>query len=295
MSVNPISASLITRTSHKLKDRLIWVVEKLLTRLIISSPSPFLNSLVNASKRDKPVGLKSLISDAVIEIFSNTENSHSDVLKLGQSVGGQIVFGQEGEDILLTRVFGNKTNGFFVDVGAHHPTRFSNTYMLSLNGWSGINIDANQHSINQFELTRSRDINICRSIGVNDVSRKYFCFAESALNTFDEEIAQMYVRNGHKIDRIESLKTTGLGVLLDANVKPGILIDLLNIDVEGLELEVIRSNDWSKYAPVVVVVEILNVTVEQAIEHEVTRTIQTYGYVLSSKLFNSCIYVKSNA
>ena len=283
-------------TSPKcLKSSILLMIERILQRLIVAHPTFFLRTLIEASKSTGSGPLNVSISDAVIEIFSNRENSHSDVLKLGQSVGGQIVFGQEGEDILLTRVFGNKTNGFFVDVGAHHPTRFSNTYMLSLNGWSGINIDANQHSINQFELTRSRDINICSSIGVNDVSRKYFCFAESALNTFDEEIAQMYVRNGHKIDRIESLKTTGLGVLLDANVKPGTFIDLLNIDVEGLELEVIRSNDWSKYAPVVVVVEILNVTVEQAIEHEVTRTIQTYGYVLSSKLFNSCIYVKSNA
>ena len=283
-------------TSPKcLKSSIMLMIERILQRLIVAHPTFFLRTLIEASKSTGSGPLNVSISDAVIEIFSNRENSHSDVLKLGQSVGGQIVFGQEGEDILLTRVFGNKTNGFFVDVGAHHPTRFSNTYMLSLNGWSGINIDANQHSINQFELTRSRDINICSSIGVNDVSRKYFCFAESALNTFDEEIAQMYVRNGHKIDRIESLKTTGLGVLLDANVKPGTLIDLLNIDVEGLELEVIRSNDWSKYAPVVVVVEILNATVEQAIEHEVTRTIQTYGYVLSSKLFNSCIYVKSNA
>ena len=283
-------------TSPKcLKSSIMLMIERILQRLIVAHPTFFLRTLIEASKSTGSGPLNVSISDAVIEIFSNRENSHSDVLKLGQSVGGQIVFGQEGEDILLTRVFGNKTNGFFVDVGAHHPTRFSNTYMLSLNGWSGINIDANQHSINQFELTRSRDINICSSIGVNDVSRKYFCFAESALNTFDEEIAQMYVRNGHKIDRIESLKTTGLGVLLDANVKPGTFIDLLNIDVEGLELEVIRSNDWSKYAPVVVVVEILNVTVEQAIEHEVTRTIQTYGYVLSSKLFNSCIYVKSNA
>lgn len=278
-----------------LKSSIMLMIERILQRLIVAHPTFFLRNLIEATKSTGSGPLNTSISDAVIEIFSNRENSYSDVLKLGQSVGGQIVFGQEGEDILLTRVFGNKTNGFFVDVGAHHPTRFSNTYMLSLNGWSGINIDANQHSIDQFELTRSRDINICSSIGSNAESRKYFCFAESALNTFDEEIAQMYVRNGHKIDRIESLKTTKLGVLLDANVKPGTLIDLLNIDVEGLELEVIGSNDWSKYAPVVVVVEILNVTVAQAIEHEVTKAIQTYGYVLSSKLFNSCIYVKSNA
>ena len=168
------------------------MIERILQRLIVAHPTFFLRTLIEASKSTGSGPLNVSISDAVIEIFSNRENSHSDVLKLGQSVGGQIVFGQEGEDILLTRIFGNKAYGFFVDIGAHHPTRFSNTYMLSLNGWSGINIDANQHSINQFELTRSRDINICSSIGVNDVSRKYFCFAESALNTFDEEIAQMY-------------------------------------------------------------------------------------------------------
>jgi hypothetical protein len=282
----------IARRHSKLS--IVLLIERFLQRLIVGHPTYFLRTLIEASKGKGSEQLNASISDAVIEIFSNRENSHSDVLKLGQSVGGQIVFGQEGEDILLTRIFGNKANGFFVDIGAHHPTRFSNTYMLSLNGWSGINIDANQHSINQFELTRSRDINICSSIGEIDELRKYFCFAESALNTFDEEIAQMYVRSGYELDRIEWLNTTKLKVLLDANVKPGTAIDLLNIDVEGLELEVIRSNDWRKYAPVVVVVEILNVTVEQAIEHEVTKTIQSYGYVLSSKLFNSCIYVKSN-
>ena len=47
-------------------------------------------------------------------------------------------FSQNGEDLILNRLFENKTNGFFVDIGAHHPVRFSNTYLFYLNGWSGI-------------------------------------------------------------------------------------------------------------------------------------------------------------
>ncbi len=38
-----------------------------------------------------------------------------------------IYYSQEGEDILLRRIFGDQTTGFYVDVGAHHPKRFSNT------------------------------------------------------------------------------------------------------------------------------------------------------------------------
>ena len=109
------------------KSSIMLLIERFLQRLIVAHPTFFLRTLIEASKGTGSEPLNVSISDAVIEIFSNRENSHSDLMKLGQSVGGQIVFGQEGEDIFLTRVFGNKANGFFVDVGAHHPTRFSNT------------------------------------------------------------------------------------------------------------------------------------------------------------------------
>ena len=56
--------------------------------------------------------------------------------------GIQYSFSQEGEDLVLARIFEGKKNGFYVDIGAHHPTRFSNTHYFYRRGWSGINIDA---------------------------------------------------------------------------------------------------------------------------------------------------------
>lgn len=69
-------------------------------------------------------------------------------------------YSQEGEDLLLSRIFGDKKDGFYIDVGAHHPFRFSNTYLLYKRGWRGINIDAMPGSMKLFNRFRPRDINI---------------------------------------------------------------------------------------------------------------------------------------
>ncbi|MDX9799068.1 MAG: hypothetical protein RBT05_09445 [Bacteroidales bacterium] len=73
---------------------------------------------------------------------------------------GSISFSQEGEDMLLSKLFELNEKGFFVDIGAHHPIRFSNTYKLYLKGWRGINIDAMPNSMDLFKKYRSEDINL---------------------------------------------------------------------------------------------------------------------------------------
>jgi len=59
-------------------------------------------------------------------------------------------YAQEGEDIILGRIFATKPTGFFVDVGAHHPMRFSNPYYFYKQGWCGINIEPNPDSLSLF-------------------------------------------------------------------------------------------------------------------------------------------------
>lgn len=39
-------------------------------------------------------------------------------------------YAQEGEDLVVNRLLEGKKDGFYVDVGAHHPYRFSNTYFF---------------------------------------------------------------------------------------------------------------------------------------------------------------------
>jgi hypothetical protein len=55
----------------------------------------------------------------------------------GRFVHGRLTYGQEGEDLILEKLFEGQKTGFFVDVGAHHPFRFSNTQLLYEWGWRG--------------------------------------------------------------------------------------------------------------------------------------------------------------
>ncbi|ETD27688.1 hypothetical protein [Helicobacter canis] len=73
----------------------------------------------------------------------------------------------EGEDRIVRALLWQKHDkGFYVDVGAHHPFRFSNTYLFYTQGWSGINIDATPGSMKAFNKYRPRDINLEVGVGM---------------------------------------------------------------------------------------------------------------------------------
>src|SRR5690606_32490082 len=105
-------------------------------------------------------------------------------------------FSQEGEDRILARMFeaSPKTQGIYVDIGAHHPFRFSNTFLFYQRGWSGLNVDAMPGSMRLFREFRPRDRN--RETGVAEVECRlgYHIFSEPALNTFSYELAESYER-----------------------------------------------------------------------------------------------------
>ena len=65
----------------------------------------------------------------------------------------------DGEDLQIKKYFGNKKNGFYVDVGAYHPIQRNNTVLLHQMGWEGINIDVSNFSIKLFNHLRPSDTN----------------------------------------------------------------------------------------------------------------------------------------
>lgn len=98
-------------------------------------------------------------------------------------------YSQEGEDLVLARIFEELriTKGFFVDIGAHHPARFSNTNYFYRRGWRGINVDALPGTKKLFQRKRPRDITIECGVGSQEGVLKYFVFNEPALNTFQNK------------------------------------------------------------------------------------------------------------
>lgn len=165
-------------------------------------------------------------------------------------------YSQEGEDRLVATVLGTATQGFYVDVGAHHPQRFSNTYAFYLRGWRGINIEARPGAMQEFARLRPRDINVEAAVSDGGQTLTYFEFNEPALNTFSPEDAERMVQfPAYEIVNRREIRTKTLAEILATHLPAGQVIDFLTVDVEGLDEQVLRSNDWDKYRPRVVLAE----------------------------------------
>lgn len=77
----------------------------------------------------------------------------------------RVHFSQFGEDVILHKLFGRKfANGFYIDVGAHHPFRQSNTAYFWLLGWRGVNVDASRKAIELFRRIRPKDVSLWRAV-----------------------------------------------------------------------------------------------------------------------------------
>ena len=200
-------------------------------------------------------------------------------------------YSQDGEDMILRRIFGRKSDGFYVDVGAHHPRRYSNTNFFYRSGWSGINIEPNPDAIRIFQRARPRDINLQLGVSDQSGSLNYHQFDEPALNTFDEELAQSRLaKTSYKLKKIVPVRVETLGEILAQHLPANQEVDFLSIDVEGLDLKVLRSNDWARFRPKYVVVEALGVSLEEIKEADAYRFMVAQGYELFAKTFNTLMF-----
>lgn len=199
---------------------------------------------------------------------------------------------QEGEDQILRRIFEGKSKGFYIDVGAHHPRRFSNTYLFYIQGWNGLNIDAMPGSMKSFHEERPRDINLELGIGLNESQLDYYIFNEPALNGFSKELSNERhdAKSKYQIEKIIKINVLPLSVVLDRNLPAGQDIDFLSVDVEGLDFEVLKSNDWTKYRPKFVLAEILNSSLNDIEQSNIGRLMADNGYLVFAKCVNTVFF-----
>ena len=159
-------------------------------------------------------------------------------------------FSQEGEDMVIRKEFQGKLNGFYIDIGAYHPKKYSNTYYFYSKGWRGINVDATPGSMDSFKKERPNDINLEVAISNSKSVLTYYTFNEPALNTFSQELAA--IRDGVNSFIVTSktqIQTYSLEEILDKHLPSNIEIDFLDVDVEGFDYQVLSSNNWNKYRP----------------------------------------------
>lgn len=200
-------------------------------------------------------------------------------------------FSQEGEDLILHKIYPDKKDGFYIDVGAHHPFRFSNTYYFYRKGWRGVNIDAAPESMKKFKRYRQNDFNIESAISDKKGKLTFYQFNDPALNTFDSDLAKSRVGSKYYIASETIIDTRTLGEILDELDLPH--IDFMSIDVEGFEMQVLKSNDWVKYRPDHLLIEYIASDLETIYDTELFQFVKKLGYTLFAKTFNTLFFKRN--
>lgn len=191
----------------------------------------------------------------------------------------RISYSQFSEDLILydlmaDRLLNPEYRGFWVDIGAHDPVRFSNTKIFSDIGWGGINVDAMPEAIKKFKCRRKRDLNINVGVGPCEGELPYYMFEDHAINTFDKALADK--QGGLK--EIRNIKMVTLEHLLDKYLPDNQHIDFMTIDAEGLDFKILQSNNWEKYRPDYVLVEVHGDNRPSVVESEVAKYMGNVGY-----------------
>ena len=206
-------------------------------------------------------------------------------------------YSQDGEDAVLASFYESKRpdyKGFYIDIGAHHPKRFSNTQFFYEKGWSGINIDATPGSMKPFMKERKRDINIEAGVSYKHDEFEYYLFEEAALNSFDVKLSEQRIKDGCSIKERRKVKVFPINYLLNKYIPAHIKhIDFMSIDIEGMEYTILKSMDFKNYAPDFLLVEDLELKNDDILECSKSLLYQFLkgkGYSIIAKTQRTVIY-----
>lgn len=166
--------------------------------------------------------------------------------------------GQFGQDIIAYLCLKNKKNGFYIDIGAYDGIALSNTYIFEKLGWNGFCVEASPKTFEKLQRNRKCDLYNYAVCSKNIGKTRFLTSTIDALDVLD-----IHNTDGHK-KRIKNESDNNMEYIevdtitfdeLMSNYKDITHIDFLSLDIEGGELDVLRSVNFDKYSFGLITVE----------------------------------------
>jgi FkbM family methyltransferase len=158
-------------------------------------------------------------------------------------------YSQFGEDLLLWEYFGARQDGFFLEAGANHPTKCSQTWLFEQQGWKGILVEPIARNCEMLRQQRPGSRVFQCALGAAE-QRGRAPFHVAAAN---DGLSGLAVNEGVVVEHIEEVEVRTLDEVLAEVGNPR--LDLVSIDVEGAELQVLRGFDLPRHHPAMVLIE----------------------------------------
>lgn len=206
-------------------------------------------------------------------------------------------YSQCGEDMVMKHIFTalQIAAPTYLDVGAHHPSFLSNTKAFYDDGSVGVNVEPDPSLICAFSEKRPRDTNLNMGIGNQAGTLPFYVMSLRTLNTFSEEEAHAVARDGKiKIQKIIEVPVVTINEVLSTHFKQA--PDFMSLDVEGLDLAILRSLDLTRYRPKVVCVETITFSENRQGKKivEIAEVMQDNGYFAYADTNVNTLFVDRN-
>ena len=185
----------------------------------------------------------------------------------------------------------------YLDIGASHPTRFSNTYFFYRKGYNGVLIepDPEMYKLLATERPRDRLLNVAIGVDGNPVG-KLFMMTSRTLNTLVASQATDYQSYGREsVEGVMEVAQRDINDVLSTEFDR--TPNLVSLDIEGLDLEVLRSWNFSDFRPEVFCIETLTFTqnrTERKIT-EIAELMESRGYFVYADTHINTIFVSTHA
>ena len=196
----------------------------------------------------KVIGLSKIIQSVTMRQVNSLRNKFFKLNK-GEVDYNQF-HSQFGEDRYIYENLELPKKGVFVDVGAGHPSYLSNTYFFEKNGWTGVCIDADP---TQYRLLKKERANVEWAAISSEEGQ--IEFSQSYFPTYSSAVSKDEYQGFLKIPFKGTIQVPAFNLETILEKYKIEEIDLLDIDVEGTEIEVWQTFDYEKHKPKVVIME----------------------------------------
>ncbi len=176
----------------------------------------------------------------------------------------QGVVSEHKENILVRHILANHfglKKFSYLELGCHDPIKGSSTYRYYKEGSYGVCVDANPSYAERYKQIRPNDTFI--NAGITDdedgKEKTFYIMNDKVSSSFDrgwvEKVLSKHPNN--KIEKTIKVKSRNINSIMDEHFKSA--PDFLLIDLEGLDFTVLKSLDFDKHRPKVIMIETLAV------------------------------------
>lgn len=205
-------------------------------------------------------------------------------------------YSQCGEDLIVKFLFENFfkiENPTYMDIGANHPRKISNTYLFYRNKCHGVLIEPDP-ALYKMLVSKRAKRDMCLNIGIGKTNSllEFYRMSVPALNTFSQKEAMEAIKQDVNLKIVEVIKVE-VKNLNDVLEEIGYVPDFVSIDVEGLDLEIVESVDFDRFRPKVFCVETVGYKTDQpgTKNMEIKKSFEKNGYKVYADTYINTVFI----